>query len=156
MSGKADEMRRELEKFKAEEAHRMKMEKFWRDIEPAITDCLTQEYEEFFADTEPMTNDMGYVGPYKSLRRVLDEAFAHASAGKGFERHACGEPFEQQTICQTARAHGIGFCTGQAEKKGRESHRLLPMVGGADRAVSELLGAINYLAAAVIVIREGR
>lgn len=98
----------------------------------------------------------GLAGPYKSLRSVLDEAFNHASAGKGLERHACGEPFEQQTICQTARAHGIGFCTGQAEKKGRESHRLLPMDGGVDRAVSELLGAINYLAAAVIVIREGK
>jgi hypothetical protein len=92
--------------------------------------------------------------PYLKLREVLRDAFNHASIGKGLERHACGEPFEQQTICQTARAHGIGFCTGQAEKKARESHRLLPMDGGVDRAVSELLGAINYLAAAVIVIRE--
>lgn len=95
-------------------------------------------------------------GPYNSLAAVLREAYEHASAGKGLERHACGEPFERQTICQTARAHGVGFCTGQAEKKSRESHRLLTMDGGVDRAVSELLGAINYLAAAVIVIREGK
>lgn len=117
------------------------------------------EREEVFGDVPaPMAKETVITqrDGYASLRRVLDEAFAHASAGKWLERHACGEPFEQQTICQTARAHGVGFCTGQAEKKGRESHRLLPMEGGVDRAVSELLGAINYLAAAVIVIREGK
>lgn len=94
--------------------------------------------------------------PYGALEDVFNDAHDQASEGKGKERHACGEPFEQQTICQTTRAHGIGFATGQAEKKARESHRLLGMENGRERAVAELLGAINYLAAAIIVIREGK
>lgn len=118
--------------------------------------------EEFFGsefvehiDVESRTISR-FPGPYSSLAAVLREAFEQASNGKGRERHASGEPFEQQTICQTIRAHGVGFGTGQAEKKGRESHKLLKMDNGRERAVAELLGAINYLAAAVIVIREGR
>ena len=91
---------------------------------------------------------------YNALRSVLATAVDQASEGKGRERHASGEPFEQQTICQTTRAHGIGFATGQAEKKARESHRLLRMENGRERAEAELLGAINYLAAAIIVVRE--
>lgn len=94
--------------------------------------------------------------PYGALEDVFNDAHDQASEGKGKERHASGEPFEQQTICQTTRAHGIGFATGQAEKKARESHRLLKMENGRERAVAELLGAINYLAAAIIVIREGK
>jgi hypothetical protein len=91
---------------------------------------------------------------YDCLRAVLDQAVDQASRGKGMERHASGEPFDQQTILQTTRAHGMGFATGQAEKKLRESHRLVGMEGGNARAVRELLGAINYTAAAVIRLQE--
>ena len=44
---------------------------------------------------------------------------------------------------------GPSFCVGQAMKKGQEALRLPP-----GRDVAELLGAINYLAGAVIVLRE--
>ena len=120
---------------------------------------MMEEYfkPEFIEEVDIESRRMSeYPGPYNSLSVVLREAFEQASAGKGRERHASGEPFERQTICQTTRAHGIGFATGQAEKKARESHRLLTMENGKDRAVAELLGAINYLAAAIIVIREGK
>lgn len=86
---------------------------------------------------------------YESLAAVLDEALMQAQAGKGKERHASGEPFDEQLICRLCREDGIGFATGQAKKKTTESHRLAGEFG-----VKELLGAINYLAAAVIVRRE--
>ena len=88
---------------------------------------------------------------YESLAAVLQEALDQAQAGKGTERHArANQPFEEQTILETTRAHGIGFALGQAEKKARESHRLPTK----ERKIRELLGAINYIAAGIIYIRE--
>lgn len=86
---------------------------------------------------------------YKTLHDVLKEAFDQAATGKGAVRHAKGEPFEHQPILQIARRYGIGFLLGQAEKKMDEAQRL-----ETEAAVRDLLGAINYLAAAVILRRE--
>lgn len=90
---------------------------------------------------------------YDSLRRVFEAAVTQACGGKGKERHAAGEPFLEQTIMQIIRAHGLAFGTGQAEKKGREMHRLLALFGP-ERAQAELLGAMNYLAAAYLRLEE--
>lgn len=87
---------------------------------------------------------------YESLAGVLREAYAQAAAGKGRERHANNLPFNEQTIMESTRAHGVGFAAGQAEKKARESRRM-----DTDPAVRELLGAIVYLAAAVLGRRAG-
>lgn len=88
---------------------------------------------------------------YTALRQVLDRAVQQASQGKGLERHANGEPFEDQQICQLGRwLRSADFEIGQACKKAIESKRLPP-----DRAVAELLGAIVYLAAAVVLVDEG-
>ena len=87
---------------------------------------------------------------YESLADVLAEALDQAARGKGRERHAQGAtPFDRQPICEIARMVGPGFNVGQAMKKGQEALRLPP-----GRDVAELLGAINYLAGAVIVVRE--
>ena len=90
---------------------------------------------------------------YRLLASVLIDALNQAQNGKGKERHACGEPFEQQEICQNTRAVGFGYPLGQARKKAREAKRLLETIGK-DAAIAECLGAINYLAAAVIVMEE--
>ena len=87
--------------------------------------------------------------PYISLRYVLELAVDQAANGKGKERHANGEPFDQQKICKISRAVGIGFALGQALKKAEESVRL-----DKEAALREILGAINYLAAAYIVLNE--
>lgn len=88
---------------------------------------------------------------YVSLWRVLNDAYEQAAVGKGRERHANGEAFEDQIICEVTRRLGLAYPLGQAVKKIYESQRL-----GGDSGVRELLGAINYVAAAVIVMREGR
>ena len=87
--------------------------------------------------------------PYISLRYVLELAVDQAANGKGKERHANGEPFDQQKICKISRAVGVGFALGQALKKAEESVRLDRNAG-----LREILGAINYLAAAYIVLSE--
>ena len=90
---------------------------------------------------------------YAPLKRVLMTAYNHAAVGKGRERHANGGDFLTQDIMAIARVHGIGFQTGQAEKKVRESHGMIDR-GDYRAARAELLGAINYLAAAYILMEE--
>lgn len=88
---------------------------------------------------------------YETLAGVLQRALDQAQNGKGAERHANQLPFDQQPMQSIARAHGVGFLTGQASKKAEESHGL-----PAGRDVAELLGAINYLAGAVIFLEGQR
>lgn len=83
---------------------------------------------------------------YEKLGEVFLRAIEQSAYGKGKERHATGEPFHEQPICLITRRVGMGYPLGQAEKKIEESQRL-----DNDSAVFELIGAINYLAAAVIV-----
>lgn len=82
---------------------------------------------------------------YEKLADVLQRAFNQAARGKGKERHAQGEPFHEQVMQIGARKFGVGSLLFQAFKKSEESQRL-PL----DRGVNELLGAIVYLAGAVI------
>lgn len=88
---------------------------------------------------------------YGSLALAFGAALDQASRGKGSERHAeKGEPFSSQLICAIPERLGPGgecFCLGQAVKKICESRRLPP-----ERARAELLGAMNYLAAAWILL----
>lgn len=87
---------------------------------------------------------------YTRLYDVFNQAYEQASNGKGKERHAMdGEPFEHQQIVKLGEWMGsTHFEVGQAVKKAIESTRM-----DGDRAVAELLGAINYLAAAVILLQ---
>ena len=91
---------------------------------------------------------------YESLGLALGEAVAQAARGKGSERHAeKDEPFSSQLIMSIPKRLGPGgecFCLGQALKKICESRRLPP-----ERARAELLGAINYLAAAWSLLGGG-
>jgi len=92
---------------------------------------------------------------YKGLFNVLMDAYLQASVGKGKERHAEDKPFEDQDICREARDIGLAGPIFQARKKCKEALRLVEL-GRPDQAVTDLLGAINYIAATVIVIREQR
>lgn len=87
---------------------------------------------------------------YEPLQKVLDSALEQAQSGKGKERHQQGStPFVYQPICEIGRMVGASGPAFQAIKKTQEAMRLPP-----DRAIRELLGAINYLAATVILIEE--
>lgn len=87
---------------------------------------------------------------YLSLQAVLDAAYAQAAEGKGNERHAQDLPFDSQpmqTICQlVGDHHGLIY---QAIKKSQESIRMEP-----NAAAREMLGAINYLAGAILFLKK--
>jgi hypothetical protein len=88
---------------------------------------------------------------YAALRGVLDRAYDQASVGKGRERHANGEPFEDQLIVKLGQfmGHRTEGNVFQACKKSIESLRLPK-----SRAIPELLGAINYIAGAVLILEN--
>jgi hypothetical protein len=83
---------------------------------------------------------------YKSLSDVLERAYQQAAHGKGKDRHAQGQPFDKQPMQTISQL--VGSCDGlryQAIKKIQEAARL-----DHDAAIRELLGAINYIAGAII------
>lgn len=92
---------------------------------------------------------------YERLADVLERAFDQAATGKGAERHADNKTFHQQPMQQIADRRGVGFILGQADKKSEEAQGMANR-GQVDAAVRELLGAIVYLAGAVIWLERGR
>ena len=88
---------------------------------------------------------------YEDLAEVLTAALMQAANGKGSQRHGNGRAFADQPMAEITRAHGLGFPLGQCEKKGREAASMVAR-GEFDAARRELLGAINYLAGAVLAI----
>lgn len=90
---------------------------------------------------------------YERLAETLNEALEQAQSGKGRERHANGRPFLRQPIMEIGRMVGLGYPTGQASKKIQEAVGMFSR-DETDRAVNELLGAIIYSAAAILLIRE--
>ena len=88
---------------------------------------------------------------YDALAKILQLALDQAQVGKGKERHANGRPFDKQPIMLIGRMVGTGYNVGQAMKKAQEAMRMEPA-----RAQTELLGAINYLASAYLLLEENR
>lgn len=100
-------------------------------------------------NNKPLVDDR-----YLELARVLMDAMEQASGGKGMERHADGENFENQKICVINRwlqGSPIAGPLFQAVKKTVETSRMVP-----DAAIRELYGAINYLVAGIILLEEYR
>lgn len=90
----------------------------------------------------------------KLLYAVYGSAIEQAVSGKGKDRHnRQSRDFMAQPIMTITRDVGLGFPIGQCCKKATESIGLLESFGP-DAAIHELLGAMNYLAAAVIYLGE--
>ena len=120
--------------------------KYKNDIKTVIDD--REKLECLLSDN---ANTVELNPKYDSLYKVLLSAYNQASNGKGKERHQLNddEPFENQKICEIARRLSIDYNLGQAVKKIYESKRLTD-----ERDIAELYGAINYIAAAIIVKQE--
>lgn len=120
----------------AEMAEMLKADGSYRDPTPGVAE-------------DPPGPEFSVPG-YELLAGVLSEAYNQAARGKGAERHARdAEPFHEQVILEGARRFGTGSLLFQAFKKSEESQRL-----PRDAAVKELLGAVVYLSAAVIHMKE--
>ena len=90
--------------------------------------------------------DSADVKGYELLRNVFTRAFDQASQGKGKECHESDDlPFHEQQMQTGAKIFGVGSLLYQAFKKTNESQRL-PL----NHAVNEMLGAIVYIAGAII------
>jgi len=118
------------------------------DIEPCMVvdnsayDCTTTDDSGISLSLEEADKR---ADNYASLSNVLRRAYDQASSGKGQERHGQDLPFAKQPMQLIQDLCGEGFALGQAMKKMQESQRLPH-----DAAIRELLGAINYIAGAII------
>ena len=112
---------------------------------------METKYKNLLEVLETKKLDITLNPKYDSLYKVLLSAYNQASNGKGKERHQLNddEPFEKQKICEIARRLSTDYNLGQAVKKIYESKRLTD-----GRDIAELYGAINYIAAAIIVKQE--
>lgn len=91
---------------------------------------------------------------FQPLIDALQAALRQAVSGKGKERHNRDDlPFDEQPIMTLTRSVGLGFPLGQACKKAIEAQTLLDTKGW-ESCRNELLGAIVYLAAAVVYLDE--
>lgn len=99
------------------------------------------------ANYEPLAN---VVKGYEPLADVLQEALDQAQRGKGAKCHANGLPFLEQPIMVEGRSVGAGFLAGQVRKKVLEAKNC----EDDDRAIEDLLGAINYVGALILLRRE--
>ncbi len=95
---------------------------------------------------------------FHPLESVFNDAIAQATNGKGEERHGQGIPFLEQKWLRLAESHGIGFLSGQAQKKIEEAMNYYHQFGvKADTEKAwwerEMLGALNYLAMAILYVR---
>ena len=100
---------------------------------------------------------------YESLAEVLDAALDQAASGKGKERHANDLPFDKQPMQSiSGLLHGPEGLIFQAIKKSTEANglRQKAILAGTDLAQAdaffekEVLGAINYLAGALVFVRN--
>lgn len=93
------------------------------------------------------------------LNEIYSDAIDQCAGGKGNERHGQGQDFLSQKWVRIARQHGIGFLTGQAQKKLEEAMNYYHN-NQADAPIRsewwerEMLGALNYLAMAIYFERN--
>lgn len=123
------------------------------DLEEYIAEKNGEPYNPWRERPERDTSYMTQATMYQPLKDVLKSAYAQAASGKGKERHANDKPFLEQPIMEIGRMVGMGYQTGQAMKKAQEAGGMVQRMQY-EAARAELLGAINYLAAAYILIGE--
>jgi hypothetical protein len=89
------------------------------------------------------------------LELIFKDAVAQATGGKGERHGGDAVPFYKQQWVFQAKVHGSGFLTGQASKKLTEAVGRRRIDDLDDEAYErELLGAINYLAMALLQHRQ--
>ena len=129
------------------------------DAEPGHFDPLADALHTYFvtAQVRGLVHDLpvipGGVSGYEHLARILGLAYDQSAKGKGKERHANARPFEKQPIMEIARMCGLGYQTGQIQKKVQEATTMASR-GNTAGAKAELLGAIVYAAAAYLTVEE--
>lgn len=97
----------------------------------------------------------GTVSSPHPIEEVFTTCVQQVASGKGQQRHGHNhKSFYDQQWVEVTRRHGLGFLTGQAVKKANEAalnlDNLDKEAGWWER---EMIGAINYLAMAILYRR---
>lgn len=134
----------------------------WYEEKDAYTKMLEQYYNltpEEWNLTNQKANLTNQVGGTISSPHPIEEVFKtcvqQLASGKGQQRHGHNNKsfFDQQWV-EVTRRHGLGFLTGQAVKKANEAalnlENLDKEAGWWER---EMIGAINYMAMAILYRR---
>jgi hypothetical protein len=87
---------------------------------------------------------------YVKLQAVLNMAYDRAAKGKGKERHANNQPFDEQVMARANRLTNGGFSFGQIMKKLEE----IPNLKGKADKINEMLDIIVYAAGYVMIKLE--
>jgi nucleoside 2-deoxyribosyltransferase len=89
------------------------------------------------------------------LYEIYEEAVAQACVGKGNDRHGMGKSFYDQKWAKLADIHGVGFLSGQAQKKLEEAFDAYRQ-GNCDMVwfEKELMGSLNYVAMSLLYLRR--
>ena len=89
------------------------------------------------------------------LYEIYEDAVAQACVGKGNERHGMGKSFYDQKWVKLADIHGVGFLSGQAQKKLEEAFDAYRQ-GNCDMVwfEKELMGSLNYIAMSLLYLRR--
>lgn len=90
---------------------------------------------------------------YESVAEVLQKALNQTQSGKGKDRHANDEAFENQKIMQGARTCGLGGPSFQVSKKITEAQRQAEE-GDYQGAYANIEGAIIYAVAQYLRTEE--
>lgn len=90
------------------------------------------------------------------LYAVLLDVMQQVMYGKGERHGGASVPFLEQQWVAAAKIHGIGFLTGQSQKKLVEAMMSKNMITDPAAFERELLGAIAYLGMAVIHFRASK
>lgn len=120
-----------------------------RPSDSFLEEMQSRFIEDSIVKTEPIQGYRDH--PYAPLMKILLRAHGQAANGKGKERHSNGLDFMNQPIITDGRnlPDGLVF---QARKKLLEASKCVDT----GRAVTDLLGAIVYTAAYIIVREEGK
>ena len=118
---------------------------------------IPTDFVKFVDDENKKESTQRVKDGYEKLDAVLYDAISQSQDGKGKERHATNNNYEDQVICVVGRLlkeHPFGAHAYQVIKKTIEAGRLYK-IKGQEAAYQEMLGSINYAAAMCILIKEG-
>jgi hypothetical protein len=88
------------------------------------------------------------------LATVYSDVIRQVMYGKGRRHGGSVTPFLEQSWLAVANVHGIGFLTGQAQKKMNEAVENNSLLTDYPAWERELLGAIAYMGMALIYARR--
>lgn len=94
--------------------------------------------------------------PEHPLTPIFADVVQQVMYGKGERHGGATVPFLEQSWLAVAKNHGVGFLTGQAQKKMTEAMASGHIVSDYAAWEREMLGAMAYMGMSIIYARLGQ